>query len=135
MRYPPLRYYRDTVSKRYCAIWGGISHWATKKTPQREGPGSVDPRFPAGLLAFSVQGVLEFAACHDSGINFPANLPGTCLDPKGPKIELIQSRLKFSISLDFNLTCIIRYARCNTLLQVTQGSHHYFGFLVPWHFA
>ena len=23
----------DTISKGYCAIWGGISHWATKLTP------------------------------------------------------------------------------------------------------
>ena len=22
----------DTISKGYCAIWGGISHWAAKKT-------------------------------------------------------------------------------------------------------
>ena len=26
---PPLC---DTISKRYCAIWGGISHWAAKVT-------------------------------------------------------------------------------------------------------
>ena len=25
----------DTVSKRYCAIWGGISHWAAKCHPCR----------------------------------------------------------------------------------------------------
>ena len=24
----------DTISKRYCAIWGGISHWAAKATHQ-----------------------------------------------------------------------------------------------------
>ena len=23
----------DTISKGYCAIWGGISHWAAKRTP------------------------------------------------------------------------------------------------------
>ena len=22
----------DTISKRYCAIWGGVSHWAAKRT-------------------------------------------------------------------------------------------------------
>ena len=25
----------DTISKRYCAIWGGISHWAAKPTSRR----------------------------------------------------------------------------------------------------
>ena len=24
----------DTISKRYCAIWGGISHWASKRVPR-----------------------------------------------------------------------------------------------------
>ena len=24
----------DTISKGYCAIWGGISHWAAKRTPK-----------------------------------------------------------------------------------------------------
>ena len=25
----------DTISKGYCAIWGGISHWAAKRGPQK----------------------------------------------------------------------------------------------------
>ena len=27
----------DTISKGYCAIWGGISHWAAKCSPWKEG--------------------------------------------------------------------------------------------------
>ena len=28
----------DTISKRYCAIWGGISHWAAKVVGDFQGP-------------------------------------------------------------------------------------------------
>ena len=33
VRYPPLRYYLE----RYFAIWGGISHWATKEVARVTG--------------------------------------------------------------------------------------------------
>ena len=40
-----------------------------------QGPGSVDPRFPAGL-PFQVPEILEFIAFCDSEQNFPAIFPG-----------------------------------------------------------
>ena len=40
-----------------------------------QGPGSVDPRFPAGL-PFPVPEILELFAFHDSGNFFPAIFPG-----------------------------------------------------------
>ena len=53
-----------------------------------QGPGSVDPRFPAGL-PFPVPEILEFVACRDSGKffqQFSRSFPGTflqnsCTDP------------------------------------------------------
>ena len=58
----------------------------SKNTPHRrwrQGSGSVDPRFPAGL-PFPVPEVLEFVAFRDSG-NFSSNFPGSFPERKDPR--------------------------------------------------
>ena len=62
----------------------------SKNTPRRrwgQGPGSVDPRFPAGL-PFSVPEILEFAAFRDSGQffqQFSRDFPGVF--PENPRTD------------------------------------------------
>ena len=63
---------RDTISKGYCAIWGGISHWAAKQmllaSPIRRGAGPRGPkdqkkksRFRARLRISSENEIFERA--------------------------------------------------------------------------
>ena len=73
----------------------------SKNTPHGrwgQGPGSVDPRFPAGL-PFPVPEILEFVAFRDSGRffqQFSRDFPGVF--PENPRTDPGNSRspLKFS---------------------------------------
>ena len=79
-----------------------------KNTPHGrwgQGPGSVDPRFPAGL-PFPVPEILEFVAFCDSGNifqQFCRSLPGSflqnsCTDPRNSHslLEFSDTRIKLS---------------------------------------
>ena len=65
--------FRKTSRRQELSIWKNTPHgrWA-------QGPGSVDPRFLAGL-PFPVPEILEFVAFCDSG-NFSSSFPGTFLE-------------------------------------------------------
>ena len=73
----------------------------SKNTPQGrwgQGPGSVDPRFPAGL-SFPVPEILEFVAFSDSGDffqQFSRNFPGTFLQNSRKDPRNSYSLLEFS---------------------------------------
>ena len=73
----------------------------SKNTPHGrwgQGPGSVDPRFPAGL-PFPVPEILEFVAFGDSGKffqQFSRNFPGTFLQNSRKDPRNSHSLLEFS---------------------------------------
>ena len=58
----------DTISKGYCAIWGGISHWAAKVTPSVKG-GCLPARCPGVrdvcAIGADPRNINLFAQVHD----------------------------------------------------------------------
>ena len=93
-------------SRQYRGI---LTNWQGKGAPSW---GLSLPKIPArkGLCiqnrcSFLVNFTLDYANCTLNYANFTLNYTNfTLIFPKGPKIEKIQSRLKFSISLEvFNL--------------------------------
>ena len=102
---PEIR--RKAAGKRHFSA-PQLFQCSEKNTPHGrlgKGPGSIGPRFPAGL-PFPVPEILEFVALGNSGTFFPAIFPGLSRNfppelPHGPRKQPQPSRVFGNVALQF----------------------------------